>query len=370
LALVALGIPPGLAARSSGVDAGSRPATGGFKRPTLEHGLLTIIGTAASDTVALRLRVGDPRVLEVDVGDDGTADFSFARADVSRIDIEARAGDDRVRIDESNGAFTDTIPTTINGGAGNDTLVGGSGAETFTGGAGNDTIDGGGGNDDVSLGDGDDVFSWAPGDGSDIVHGQAGTDTIRFEGSAADEQFTLSASGSGRLRIHRDLDDATVKANGVEQVDLDALGGADTITVGNLTTTGVARTNLDLGAGDGQPDRVIVEGTDAADSITIAGSDGTASVTGLSATVNIANADPAGDALTVDAIDGDDAVTASGLAANVAQLTIDGGPGADVLVGSAGNDTILGGDGDDVLIGGPGFDVLDGGTGNNILIQD
>jgi Ca2+-binding RTX toxin-like protein len=48
---------------------------------------------------------------------------------------------------------------------------------------------------------------------------------------------------------------------------------------------------------------------------------------------------------------------------------MDGGDGADVLIGSPGNDTLLGGAGDDVLIGGGGQDILDGGTGNNILLN-
>src|SRR5262245_14673592 len=50
-----------------------------FKRPHLVHGLLAIEGTEASDNIALRLRAGDPGTLEVDVGDDGSADFSFER---------------------------------------------------------------------------------------------------------------------------------------------------------------------------------------------------------------------------------------------------------------------------------------------------
>src|SRR6266568_7589040 len=93
-----------------------------FKHPRLRHGVLTIEGTEASDKIALRLQAGDPGVLQVDVGDDGSADFSFERARVTSIAVDGRAGDDFVRIDESNGVFTDSIPTTIAGGDGNDTL--------------------------------------------------------------------------------------------------------------------------------------------------------------------------------------------------------------------------------------------------------
>ena len=64
-----------------------------------------------------------PGILQVDVGDNGSADFSFKRKQVARIAVDARAGDDLVRMDESNGVFTNRIPTTIAGGAGNDTLA-------------------------------------------------------------------------------------------------------------------------------------------------------------------------------------------------------------------------------------------------------
>ena len=36
--------------------------------------------------------------------------------------------------------------------------------------------------------------------------------------------------------------------NGTEQVNVTALGGADTITVGDLTGTGVTSVNIDLSA--------------------------------------------------------------------------------------------------------------------------
>ena len=101
-----------------------------FKHPKLKHGVLTIKGTEASDKIALRLQAGNPATLQVDVGDDGSADFSFEREEIAKIAVDARPGDDLVRIDDSNGAFTDSIPTTLDGGAGNDTLAGGPGAET------------------------------------------------------------------------------------------------------------------------------------------------------------------------------------------------------------------------------------------------
>jgi hypothetical protein len=57
-------------------------------------------------------------IFQVDYGDDGSADFRFARDKSAKIAVDARAGDDRVRIDDSNGAFTDSIPTAIDGGDG------------------------------------------------------------------------------------------------------------------------------------------------------------------------------------------------------------------------------------------------------------
>jgi hypothetical protein len=37
--------------------------------------------------IALRLQAGQPSILQVDVADDGSADFQFERADVARIGV-------------------------------------------------------------------------------------------------------------------------------------------------------------------------------------------------------------------------------------------------------------------------------------------
>ena len=186
-----------------------------FKRPKLTHGLLFVEGTDANDSIALRLQAGDPGVLQVDVGDDGTADFSFPTARIARIAVDAGAGDDLVRIDDANGAFTTNIPTTIDGGYGNDTLLGGAGAEALLGGYGNDTIDGNGGNDLALMGAGDDTFVWDPGDGSDTIEGQEGNDTMRFNGAAVAEHVDLSANGN-RLKFFRTQGNITMDTAGVE----------------------------------------------------------------------------------------------------------------------------------------------------------
>ncbi|HEU5065826.1 MAG TPA: hypothetical protein VFT86_08055, partial [Gaiellaceae bacterium] len=96
---------------------------------------LMLVGNGDSDQLVLRLRAGDPTILEVDVGADGTADFSFNRSRFRAIDVQARGGNDEVRIDQSNGAFPDEL-VTIDGGQGEDTLLGGIGEETLIGGPG------------------------------------------------------------------------------------------------------------------------------------------------------------------------------------------------------------------------------------------
>jgi Ca2+-binding RTX toxin-like protein len=254
------------------------------------------------------------------------------------------------------------------------TLDGGDDNDVLTGSAGNDLIIGGRGADTAFMGAGDDTFVWNPGEGSDTVEGQGGHDSLQFNGANIDESFDLSANGT-RLRLFRNVGNVTMDVNGVEQVNVVTLGGADTVTVNDLSGTSVTDVNIDLagtsgtGLGDGQADTVIVNGTAGSDSIAIAGSGSDADVLGLAARVHIAGAEPANDRLIVNTLAGDDAVDASGLAVNAIQLTVDGGDGHDVLVGGAGNDTLLGEAGDDVLIGGPGQDNLDGGPGNNIVIQ-
>jgi Ca2+-binding RTX toxin-like protein len=49
-------------------------------------------------------------------------------------------------------------------------------------------------------------------------------------------------------------------------------------------------------------------------------------------------------------------------------LTIDGGKGDDIIMGSSGDDTIRGGSGDDIIFGGGGNDNIDGGRGNDTIM--
>jgi Ca2+-binding RTX toxin-like protein len=300
--------------------------TGDFKRPKLRHGVLSVAGTEASDAIALRLRAGDPGTLEVDVGSDGSADFSFDRARVTSIAVDARAGDDLVRIDDGNGAFTDSIATTIDGGAGNDRIAGGKGAETLLGGDGNDSIDGNGGNDRAFMGSGDDTFVWDPGDGSDTVEGEDGSDTMLFNGAAAAEQVDLSANGN-RLKFFRNPGAVTMDTAGVERVDFIALGGADLVTVDDLSGTDVRSLNLDLGvggAGDGQSDRIVVNGTNDDDTINVSGDAGGVNVKGLAPTIGILHAEAANDRLEINTLGGRDTVDPRGLAVGAIQLFVDG----------------------------------------------
>jgi Ca2+-binding RTX toxin-like protein len=345
-----------------------------FKHPKLKHGELTIVGTDASDKLALRLQTGQPGVLQVDVGDDGSADFSFARERVATIAVDAAAGDDLVRIDESNGVFTDSVPTTIDGGDGNDTIAGGKGAETLLGGDGNDSIDGNGGDDLALLGPGDDSFVWDPGDGSDKIEGQDGTDTMVFNGANASEQVDLSANGN-RLNFFRTQGRITMDTAGVERVDFNALGGADLVSISDLSGTDVSDVNVDLAGtpggatGDGQADSVTVDGTNGNDTINVSGDASAVAVSGLAVQVAIQHQEP-NDALAVNGLGGNDAISAAALAAQAITLTLDGGAGDDTIAGGQGIETLLGSEGNDSIDGNGGNDVAFMGDGEDTFVWD
>ena len=307
-------------------QAGAAPTQ--VKHPKLKDGVLSIEGSKRSERIALRLQAGNAGVLQIDVGDDGYADFAAAREDIERIDLDAAGGDDLVRVDESNGAFSD-IPLTIDGGAGDDSLAGGSGAELLLGNDGNDSIDGNRGNDVAFTGAGDDTFVWDPGDGNDVIEGQEGADTMLFNGAGGAEQVDLSANGN-RLRFFRTQGSVTMDTRSVERVDFNALGGADLVTVNDLTGTDVRSVNVDLAgtlggaAGDSAADRVVVNATNGNDAIVVTGNAGGVRASGLAATVGILHSEAANDRLEINTLAGTDTVDSGGLAAGVIQLFVDG----------------------------------------------
>ena len=90
------------------------------------------------------------------------------------------------------------------------------------------------------MGAGDDTFQWDPGDGNDIIEGQDGADRMLFNGSAANERMETSANG-GRVRFTRDIANIVMDLNDVETIVANALGGADTITVNDVSGTDLTR---------------------------------------------------------------------------------------------------------------------------------
>ena len=216
--------------------------------------------------------------------------------------MDAGNGDDVVRIDQVNGAFTTTEATTIAGGNGDDTLLGGSGAETFDGGRGSDIADGNGGADTAFLGSGDDVFVWDPGDGSDRFEGGASSDTMVFNGADGNEVMAANANG-GRVRFTRVQGTIVMDLDDVEGIDVRALRGTDAITVADVGGTDLRRVDIDLAAALGGSasdlvaDTVTVVGTNGVDTIRASAVGAAAGVTGLAATVRVTNADPARDTL-------------------------------------------------------------------------
>ena len=75
------------------------------------------------------------------------------------------------------------------------TMNGGLGADVFVGSGGDDLINGGDGDDTRVHGGGNDTFVWNPGDDNDTLEGQAGFDTMLFNGANAAENIDISANG-------------------------------------------------------------------------------------------------------------------------------------------------------------------------------
>ncbi|HET9666641.1 MAG TPA: calcium-binding protein, partial [Desertimonas sp.] len=300
------------------------------------------------------------------------APFAIDIGTSEKLVLNANGGDDGF---SATGNLSALIQVTVDGGAGNDTILGSNGNDLLIGGDGDDFIDGQQGNDVVFLGAGNDTFQWDPGDGSDTVEGQDGSDTMLFNGSAGNEIFEAAANGE-RLRFTRNLGNIVMDVNDVETVTLNALGGTDTVNVGDLSGTDVTTFNVKLAgtiggtAGDAAADLVTVAGTQGNDSIDVFGAGTSVSVVGLSSLVNVTESEGANDSLVINGFGGDDGITATTLPAGVIKLTLDGGAGNDTILGSQGADVLMGGDGNDFIFGDNGNDLALMGAGDDVFQWD
>ena len=320
----------GLAAGVAGIAAALATAgpAAAANRAFVAQDTLIVNGSNNNDRIALRLEAGQPGILQVDFGDDGTAERSFDRATFSRINIFTRAGHDQVRIDQVNGAFADEAVTMF-AGRGNDTFDGGDGAELFFGGRGRDAVDGNRGNDTGILGSGWDSFRWDPGDGSDIVEGQRGWDTLDFNGADGDEQMSLTPDGSRSLFL-RVQGNIRMDMDGVEKLDLTALGGVDTITLDDMSGTDFQRAKVDLqasaGGPDGAADLVTVNGSAGADTVDLETEGSTVVAEGLQTEVRLTGSELI-DRIQVNTLDGNDDVDVDGTVFALIDIGVDLGPG-------------------------------------------
>lgn len=202
---------------------GNRPAH--HERPTLEQletrclldanpasGIWSIAGSgnvAFNDDIVIDRDPTNPALLRA--FHNGRLQETRLASTVQQIRIDGGAGDDRIRIDERNGAIA--ISTILLGGPGNDVLTGGSGRDWMYGGAGDDVLNGGAGND-VLVGNGatDIALKQGPSDhdvldggaGSNGLYGNPAEDTLRngaqptppgkFASDAELQQFLIDAA--------------------------------------------------------------------------------------------------------------------------------------------------------------------------------
>jgi hypothetical protein len=297
---------------------------------SVANGTLNVVGSNRGEALALRLAPGDSNTLQVDFGDDGSAENSFDRSTFTVIDVRLRSGSDHFRVDQVNGAFADEA-ITVDAGSGDDSMLGGDGNEVFLGGGGRDSADGNRGADIGDMGSGSDTFTWDPGDGSDVVEGRSGFDTLDFNGAPGAEQMSLSAEGE-RAIFFRVQGSIRMDMDGVERLDLDALAGVDDITINDMRGTKFRQADVDLstagdgGAPDAAADVVTVNGTTRADHIDVERYGPQVIVDGLRVTTQITGGELL-DRLQVNGGDGNDDVDVDAAVLAVIGVAVDLGPG-------------------------------------------
>ncbi|MEI6533804.1 MAG: Calx-beta domain-containing protein [Verrucomicrobiaceae bacterium] len=225
--------------------------------------------------------------------------------------------------DATGGSLADNIKgnslaNQLHGGAGDDTLFGAQGDDYLDGGTGTDTLDGG--------------------DGSDYIK------------ATADSNFTLA--NTTLLRNGSDVDNLNL----IERAYLTGGTSNNTFTLtgwtGNAEIFGLGGTDILVFTGDVN---MTLTGAAFLDTLSLAGG---------AYTFTLHNVE------TYQLTGGVSANTmdASGYISD-GDVTLNGGPGNDILVGSPGMDILYGGSGNDLITGGDSYDTINGGTGTDTLYE-
>ncbi len=293
------------------------------------------------------------------------------------------AGDDTINVSALSRAVS------LGGGDGNDSLVGGTADDLFAVDLGDDTIDGGAGTDRIAgsnltgtltLSD-----SQLTGVATDTVNAALGSDSlssIEFANFAAGNLGTTfnARSFSGPVTLTGGLGNDTLLGGAGADVISGGLGndilegglGNDVIAGSSGTDTLQESANVNFLLTTSQLTGL---GTDLLSSIETAQLTGGAGANSLN-TLGFAGS------VTLNGGAGNDTLQSAGgndsLNGDADNDAINAGSGNDTLSGGEGNDNLFGGSGDDVLLGGDGDDKVDGqggsgdrvsgGLGNDTLI--
>jgi uncharacterized delta-60 repeat protein len=224
---------------------------------------LVLIGSEAADTITVGRLDSNSNIEQITGLGPVITTPNFLGSSGDTLEVHGRGGDDVIKADdtaltgEPNLIFDGdegndflSADATLNGGAGDDTLVGGAGADTLNGGAGEDTMIGLGGNDTFDGGEGFDTI---------LIPGTSGADAIDvFQSSATSLVHTVNG----------DTQTDTLVSGTVEQARIEAGAGADTIRVRTgdalFDDPGLSLRITVLGGLDSVQDRlaIIDDGTD------------------------------------------------------------------------------------------------------------
>jgi Ca2+-binding RTX toxin-like protein len=215
-------------------------------------------------------------------------------------------GNDTITLNEANGALP---RANLFGGEGNDTLTGGSGNDLLFGQAGNDTLLGKGGFDQLFGGADNDTLTG--GDADDQVFGESGDDRMIWN-PGDDTDLNEGGDSTDTVEVNG--------GNGAEVFTLTANG-----TRARFDRLDPAPFSIDIGTSEN---------------------------------------------LVLNMNGGNDSFSATGNLAALISVTVDGGAGDDIILGSNGADRLLGGDGNDFIDGQQGNDVALLGAGDDVFQWD